>query len=46
MTDYKTAEDAILLATIGFWLIVVASVVPFVVFAAGIAVGADFSTWH
>ena len=27
-------------------LIVVASVVPFVVFAAGIAVGADFSTWH
>lgn len=27
-------------------LIVVASVVPFVVFAGGIAVGAEFSTWH
>ena len=25
---------------------VAASVVPFVVFAAGVAVGADWSTWH
>ena len=27
-------------------VIVLASVVPFVVFAGGIAVGAEFSTWH
>lgn len=27
-------------------MVVTASVVPFVVFAAGIAVGADWATWH
>lgn len=27
-------------------IVVVASVVPFLVFAAGIAIGADWATWH
>lgn len=28
------------------WLVTAIGVIPFVVFAAGIAVGADWATWH
>ena len=28
------------------WWVVVVSVLPFVVFAAGVAIGADWATWH